>query len=148
VDALDGVPVDNQVAAASITNPDRYIGTVSDDQTAFEFAAEVDTGEFYIFAVPLKNASDQDMVVRLTLEHPYPDVKVEVMSGSSVSGDFVDNMTRTGLNTWKFDLHKGADKTDPSTGDYEDSIVIVVAGNDTALPGFYTITAKLEQIGY
>ncbi len=152
VDALDGNPVDNQVVADSIFDPDRWIGAVNDTQTAFQFAAEINQHDWYVFAVPLKNASNQDMVVQLKMVFP-EGITVEVMDGyyDTVGNDvqdYVENLTRTGLYTWKFDLEAEADKTDPSSGNYSDSILIVVAASDTIAPGFYTIEGELLQISY
>lgn len=141
VDWLDG---DEDNAVHGIAKPDRSIGTHSDDQTAFQFAAEIDTGDFYVFRVPLKNASNQDMVAELTLLFP-DGLTVEVISAdqASVSSPKTKNMTRTGLNTWKFNLAKDADKNGA-----DDSIYIFVAADDTITPGFYTIEGKIQQIAY
>ena len=148
VDALDGEPTDSQVVNTSVFAPDRSIGAVNDTQTAFQFAAEIDQHDWYAFCVPLKNASNQDMVVELKLVSP-EGITVEVMDGD---GSVVENMTRTGLYTWKFDLEAEADKTAPVfTDDSEeiaDCIVIVVAASDTIAPGYYTIVGEIVQISY
>ncbi len=148
IDALDGNPTDNKVAKGSVFAPDRSIGAVNDQQTAFQFAAEIDQHDWYAFALPLKNASNQDMVVELTMVFP-DGITVEVMDGK---GTIVDNVTRTGLNTWKFDLDSTADKSAPDMvhdGEQaEDSLVIVVAASDTIAPGFYTVRGQLLQISY
>ncbi len=124
--------------------PDRFIGAHSDDQTAFQAAAEIDTGDKYLIMVPLKNASNQDMMVELALA--YPDgITVEVVSADQV-GDYdprVEDLTRTSLNTWKFNLENDALKQDD-----DDYIYIAVAASDTIVPGYYTIKGKLVQISY
>ena len=139
VDALEGDVDDETVLATAIFDPDRSIGAVNDTQTAFQFAAEIDQHDFYVFYVPLKNASNQDMVVQLKLVAP-EGITVEAMDAE---GTVVDNMTRTGLYTWKFDLDSTADKQGA-----DDAIFIVVAASDTIAPGFYTITGELLQISY
>ncbi len=138
VDALDGV-IESTPDVDTVVAPDRSIGAVNDTQTAFQFAAEIDQHDFYIFWVPLKNASNQDMTVQLKMQVPNG-LTVEVMDAY---GSTVDNMTRVGLNTWKFDLDAEADKSDEA-----DAIYIVVAASDTVAPGFYTITGELLQISY
>ncbi len=147
VDALDGDHSNSEVAADSIFDPDRWIGVVNDEQTAFQFAAEIDQHDYFIFCVPLKNASNQDMTVELKLVYP-EGITVEVMDGHDGSDPNVNSVTRTGPYTWKFELESDADKTDPSSGDYEDSLVIVVAASDTIAPGFFTIESEIIQISY
>ncbi len=139
VDALDGDHSNSEVAADSIFDPDRWIGVVNDEQTAFQFAAEIDQHDWYVFYVPLKNASNQDMTVQLKMQVPNG-LTVEVMDTDTA---MVDNVTRVGLNTWKFNLDADADKSDE-----EDAIYIVVAASDTIAPGFYTIEGELLQISY
>ncbi len=159
VDWLDGSPTNGPSSSEfvdkdNVFGPDRSIGAVNDTQTAFQFAAEIDQHDWYAFAVPLKNASNQDMVVQLTLVFP-EGITVEVMDGGgddSLANDYVGNVTRTGLYTWKFDLEAEADKTTPvfasGSEDMTDSILIVVAASDTIAPGFYTIEGELLQISY
>ena len=139
VDALDGNPVNNEVAAAYCVAPDRSIGAVNDEQTAFQFAAEIDQHDWYVFYVPLKNASNQDMVCKLKLVFPMG-ISVEAMD---TKGAVVENMVRTGYNTWKFDLDSSADKMG-----VDDAIWIVVAASDTIAPGFYTVHGEIVQISY
>lgn len=144
---------------------DRFIGTHSDDQTAFQAAAEIDTGDKYIILVPIKNASKQDLVAQLTLIYP-EGFSVEVVSADQIEGASLTvdsnnatvasntgrtkNMTRTGLNTWKFIVDADADKEDPAESNKtaKDCIAIVVAASDTIAPGFYTIKGKIQQISY
>ncbi len=144
VDALDlyypgGAVDDGNVKNEVIFYPDRSIGAVNDTQTAFQFAAEIDQHDWYVFYVPLKNASNQDMTVQLKMQVPNG-LTVEVMDTDTA---MVDNVTRVGLNTWKFNLDADADKSDE-----EDAIYIVVAASDTIAPGFYTIEGELLQISY
>ena len=118
----------------------RFIGTVGDDNTAFETAAEIGTGDQYLIFVPLKNASNNDIVGKLTIT--YPDgLTVEV-------GDNTENVSvsaRIGPYTWTFKLDAAADMTAPSTN-YDDCLIIAVAASDTIVPGFYEINGKIEQI--
>lgn len=154
---------------------DRFIGTVSDDQTAFQAAAEFDAGDKLIILVPLKNASNQDLVAELNIN--YPDgFTVEVVSADQFVKDqdpdpgdmyikiggndvtetdnaYTKNMVRTSLTSWKFEVTKDADKTTPAKGTAhndsgQDSIAIVIAASDTIAPGFYTIEGKIKQISY
>ncbi len=121
------------------TAPDRSIGAVRDDRTAFQFAAEIDTGDVYGFTIPLKNASDEDLVGILTLDFPAC-FTVEVMDAY---GDNIGPISRLSLNSWKFDL---ADAAEYVTAD--DSLFVVVAADDTCAPGYYNITGQLEQISF
>ena len=76
---------------------DRFIGSVSAGETTFQAAAEIDTGGQYLVFIPLKNASNQDLVCGLTLIYP-KGIAVEV-------GDNIQNVTNTsriGPYTWKF----------------------------------------------
>ncbi len=150
IDALDGNPTDDKVDAAYVFAPDRSIGAVNDQQTAFQFAAEIDTGDWYAFVLPLKNASNQDMVVELMLLLP-EGITAEVMDGEATN-DYVNDMTRTGPYTWKFHLEAEADKSAPIftdlSEDLGDSIVIVVAASDVIMPGFYNIEGTVKQIAY
>ena len=139
VDALEGAVDDETVLTGAVFAPDRSIGAVNDTQTAFQFAAEIDQHDWYVFYVPLKNASNQDMTVQLKMQVPNG-LTVEVMDTDTA---MVDNVTRVGLNTWKFNLDADADKSDE-----EDAIYIVVAASDTIAPGFYTIEGELLQISY
>ncbi len=148
VDWLDG---DADDAVNSITAPDRSIGAVRDDHTAFQFAAEVDQGDIYFFYVPVKNASDEALVAELTLNFPEC-IEIEVMDGhaDTPDDDNVANMTRTSFNTWKFDLDSDAEMVDPDDDgdDAGDVIVIVVQADDTCVPGYYNLTGKIQQISF
>jgi len=158
------VPQSVKVDWGDDIHADRFIGTHSDDQTAFQAAAEIDTGDKYIICVPVKNASNQDMVAELTLLFP-DGITVEAVSADQLKGAsnailfgtadktpsvaHTLNMTRTGYNTWKFIVAADAEKMDPETGtDARDCIFIVVAADDTIAPGFYTIEGQIEQISY
>ena len=146
-DDVDNEPQSTEDELAAMFLPDRSIGVHSDDQTGFQFAAEVDTGDIFAFWLPLKNASSQDMIAELTLN--FSDcIEVEVVDNDTGS-DYVENMTRTGLNNWKFNLDSEAEKAAASaaTGS-QDSILIIVQADDTCAPGWYTITGKLQQISY
>ena len=120
------------------TGPDRSMGAVRDDRTAVQFAAEINQGDVYAFEIPLKNASDEDLVGILTLD--FPDCfTVEVMDAA---GDQVGPVVRTGLNSWKFALDGDAEYG------VDDSLIVVVAADDVCPPGFYSLTAALQQIAY
>ncbi len=126
--------------------PDRSVGIVGDDRTSFRAAAEVDTGDVFLIMLPLKNASDQDLVAELTVTVP-DGIEVEVIGSDEESGSAADHtrhVTHSGWNTWNFCVSRLADMY---TGDWRDSIGIVVGADDNLKPGFYTIEAVLEQIG-
>ncbi len=133
--------------------PDRYIGSASDDCTAFQAAAEVDTGDLFLILLPLENASNEDLIAELTLDIP-DGITVECFSVDQESGsthDYTQSLTRTGLNTWKFKLLRQAEKTVPSStnpSNWDDSIGIVVALSDTIQPGSYIISGDLKQVSY
>ena len=48
--------------------PNRYIGVVADDNTAFQAAAELAVGDWAAFNLPLKNASQNSLVAELDRE--------------------------------------------------------------------------------
>ncbi len=128
--------------ASWVKIPNRYFGAVADDNTAFQAAAEVATGDWVAFTLPLKNASEVDLVGLLTLNVP-AGLEVEAFSATPASSQSnVMNVVRVGLNTWKFKLAAGAD--------YQtvDKLELVISADDTVAPGFYTIDGNIKQIGY
>lgn len=128
------------------TTPDRFVGAHSDDQTAFQFAAEVATGDQFPIYVPLKNSSHQELVGELTLAVP-EGITVEVGRAEPAN---VIQLARTGLCSWKFKLGPDAIKTPPLDYDVEnqDCLIIFVAVSDVIVPGFYTIAGQIQQISY
>jgi len=150
-DWTDGNPpvqgVDRQTMCLHHELPDRSLGNASDDHTAFLAAAEVDTGDKYLIKLPLKNASEQDMKVLLTLD--YPDgITAECFAADEESQSGTDNarsIVRTGLYTWVFELDALAEY-DVTT--WHDCIGIQIAVSDVMAPGFYYVTGQLEQIDY
>jgi len=62
--------VERQTLPGHHSQPDRYIATVSDDMTRFQASVEIDSGDMFLIALPLKNASDQNVVVKMTLVYP------------------------------------------------------------------------------
>ncbi len=146
-DDVDNEPQATEVELGAMFLPDRSIGVHNDDQTGFQFAAEIDTGDIFAFWLPLKNASNQDMIVELTLN--FPDcIEVEVVDNDTGS-DNIENVTRTGYNTWKFEVLSDAEKDPASaTTGSEDSILIIVQYDDPCLPGYYTMTGEIRQIAY
>lgn len=127
--------------------PDQFVGVHSDDQTSFEIAAEVDIGDMFLIAVPLKNASENNLVAQLTLHFPEC-LEVEVVTADQLVGEGnTSNAIRTGLNTWKLIVEADAEKLHPR--DYPgDSIYIAVSVDDHCAPGFYTICGTIKQISY
>ena len=67
-----------------IAIPNRHIGVVSDDRTAFQAAAELAVGDWGAFYVELKNASDNDLYAILTLNVPEC-LEVEVYADQDIN---------------------------------------------------------------
>jgi len=147
-DVLDNEPQSVEEEVSHLFLPDRWIGTVSDDYTAFEFAVEVDTGDIYGFWLPLKNASNQDLTAQLTLTCP-EGIEVEVVDyyNATAANDHVEDVVRTGFSTWLFKLAAAAKKAEPDaeTGS-ADSLFIILQADDTIAPGFYTCEGQLKQV--
>jgi hypothetical protein len=159
---LNGVPdwkasVDGTLTEALMTQqaydhksmialPNRDFGAVADDNTAFQAAAEMAVGDWAVFHLPLKNASENELIGLLTLSVPEC-LEVEVFQAAA-SGK-VSEVVRIGLNTWKFTLAYDADY-DSNFGDSDslDSLAILVSVDDTCAPGYYTITGQIKQIAY
>jgi len=86
------------------TPVDSWFSSVTDDHTGFSAAAQVNTGDYYIFTVPIGNSSKNDLVAELTLQVP---------TGLSVSvqekpGSYVRNVTSSGPLTWRFHVKSQA----------------------------------------
>ena len=124
--------------------PDRCIGVHSDDQTGFEAAAELGVGDWWIFMLPIKNASNQDIIAKLCMEVPSC-LNVYVLGPDEI-GDFdprIHDVVRIALNCWKFIVDEDAEKQD---GD--DYIYIMLNAHDDCAPGMFVINGTLEQITY
>ncbi len=124
--------------------PARCIGVHSDDQTAFEAASEIGVGDWWIFILPIKNASDQEIIAKLCFEVP-ESLNVYVVGPDEV-GDHdprIHNVVRIGVNCWKFTVDADAEKLDD-----DDYLYIMVNAHSDAGPGWWTITGQLEQIVY
>ncbi len=136
--------VTNQAFRLSPYAPDRSNGIVGDDRTSFRASAEVDSGDVFLIQLPLKNASNYDMAVELTLIIP-DCIEVEVFGSdeeSTSASDHTLRVTRIGLYKWNFCLSASAEYA----SDWSDSIGIAVGADDDCRPGFYTIDAVLQQI--
>lgn len=80
------------------TPVDSWFSSVSDDHTGFTAAAQVNTGDYYVFTVPIGNNSQNDLIAELTLQVPVGlSVAVQEKAGS-----YVRNVTRAGPLTWRF----------------------------------------------
>jgi hypothetical protein len=123
---------------AMVAMPNRSFGAVADDNTAFQAAAEMAVGDWAVFYLPLKNASENELIGLLTLSVPEC---LEVEAYSPL-GTNVTNVTRIGLNTWKFKLNKAADYL------AADTLAIAISVDDTCAPGYYTISGEINQIAY
>ena len=120
--------------------PNRYVGVVSDDNTAFQAAAEMAVGYWAAFNLPLKNASNNELVAELTLNVPGC-LEVEVYASTDALN--ITEVVRTGLNTWKIIVTGDADY-DVLT----DCLMVVISVDDDCMPGYYNITGTIEQVAY
>jgi len=123
--------------------PNRGIAVVADDHTGFQAAAELAIGDWVAFKLPIKNASDNDLVAELFLSVP-DCLEVEVFSDLDLQGNDVGNPVRTGLNTWKFEVGAAADCNTDTT----DILYVVVSVDDDCMPGYFSIIGTLKQISY
>ncbi len=133
-----------EIVTRNFTIPDRCIGVHSDSQTGFEAASELAVGDWWIFMLPIKNASNQDITAKLTLEVPEC-LNVYVVSADEV-GDYdarIRNAVRIGMNTWKFIVDADAEKQDD-----DDYLYIMVNAHDDCGPSIYMIQGILEQVTY
>ena len=124
--------------------PSRCIGVHSDDQTGFEAASELGVGDWWLFMLPIRNASSQTITAKLTLEVPSC-LNVYAMTPDELSeyDPRITKVTRIGANTWKFIVDANADKQDA-----DDYLYIAVNAHDDCGPAYYTINGVLEQIPY
>ena len=142
---VDNAPQPTENDIDTLTLPDRFIGVVRDDHTAFQAAAEIDQGDIYAFWVPLKNASDEELIAQLTLDFGEC-IEVEVID--NVDGN-VNDVTRTTFNTWKIRVAADAEMDPPTETDgMGDSILIVVQVDDHCDPGYYSLSGEIHQISY
>ncbi len=129
-------------------NPNRMaqdIGILGDDWTSFQAAVEANTGDVFLIKLPLKNASNQDMIVQLDMNVP-DCIEVDVFGADDENDSAVDhvfNVTQVGFSRWVFRL---SDLAEHYAADCRDSIGIVVGVDDTCHPGFYNIGVTLQQI--
>lgn len=137
----DDMPQQVYNHAAWINKPNRGIGVVADDNTAFEAAAELAIGDWSAFKLPIKNASDVPLTGLLIMEVPEC-IEVEVFSDVGTSD--ISNPVRIGLNTWKFEAAADAD----GLVDDDDAIFVVVSLDDNCAPGYYTLSGIMKQIAY
>lgn len=123
-----------------IALPKRSFGAAKDDNTAFQAAAELATGDWAAFDLPLKNASNNNLNGLVTLNVP-AGLEVEVFAASGAVN--ISQVVRVGLNTWKFNLL-------PTTSDYSSAsyLTVVVSTDDDMAPGYYTIDGSIQQIAY
>lgn len=126
-----------------INEPNRSIGVVSDDMTGFQAAAEMAVGDWAAFKLPIKNASQNDLVAELCLSVPEC-LEVEIFSDLDVATNDVGNPVRIGLNCWKLVVEADAD----CMTDVTDYLWVVVSVDDHCMPGYYTISGTIKQISY
>jgi hypothetical protein len=137
--------------AEFVAIPNRYFGAVADDNTAFQAAAELAVGDWAAFNLPLKNASENELIALVTLSVP-DCLEVEVYADAEADPDPSDgvdaatNITevvRIGLNTWKVTVAAAA-----HYNPVLDCLMFVVSVDDTCAPGYYTISGDIKQIPY
>ncbi len=123
--------------------PNRYFGAAKDDNTAFQAAAELSTGDWAAFRLPLKNASSNSLTALMTLNVP-EGLEVEVYNDASTAGN-ISQVVRIGLNTWKFTLASTGAGPEYGVLNY---LTVVVSTDDDMAPGYYAIDGTIKQIGY
>jgi hypothetical protein len=123
-----------------VTVPNRSFGAVADDNTAFQAAAEIAVGDWVAFNLPLKNASENDLVGLVTLSVP-DCLEVEVYSSTNATN--LNSVVRIGLNTWKVIVEAAAEYDHT-----EDCLMFVISADDYCAPGYYTISGDIKQIPY
>jgi hypothetical protein len=129
--------------ATWVKAPNREFGAVADDNTAFQAAAELAVGDWAVFYLPLKNASENELIGLLSLSVPEC-LEVEVFSANCTDPNAYE-VVRIGLNTWKFSLKAAAEY---DTANNVDKLAILVSVDDTCAPGYYTISGDIKQIPY
>ena len=127
------------VAAGNGYSNDQSFASVNDKGNRFTAAVEIDTGDKYKIQVPLTNKTGNDMVVEMKMLIPVG-ITVALDGDGSDDSDStgVGNVTRTDLDTWKFDL--------ANTTSTSDKLEMDVAHADDASPGFYQVQAELTQV--
>ncbi len=155
--ADSGQPQQVYMHAEWVAEPNRSFGAVADDNTAFQAAAELAVGDWAAFNLPLKNASQNELIALLTLDVPQC-LEVEVYADADTiaaphpldlggeSPDPASNVTevvRIGMNTWKLTLAAAAEY-DTIT----DVLTVVISVDDDCAPGYYSISGTLQQIPY
>ncbi len=120
--------------------PVRTFGAAADDNTAFQAAAEMAVGDWAAFNLPLKNASQNELIALVTLSVPEC-LEVEVYAPALATN--ILDVVRVGLNTWKVRVLAGAEYNDVF-----DCLMFVVSVDDTCAPGYYTISGQINQIPY
>ncbi len=123
-----------------IHKPNRSVGVAADDHTGFQAAAEMAIGDWAAFNLPIKNASDIDLVAELTMCVPEC-IEVEVYAATTATG--IKGVVRTGANTWKIIVDAAAE-----CRTVEDCLMVVISVDDNCMPGFFNLGGELKQIPY
>ncbi|KXA93994.1 hypothetical protein AKJ66_00060 [candidate division MSBL1 archaeon SCGC-AAA259E22] len=137
-------PVTVSQALVLPTNPtvsgaNAQIVTKSDDDTAFQAAAEVNNGQDYEIDIPVKNKADEWLALELTLDASGPVQIGSITKNSNLaSNKTADKAIRISEDTWKCNINSD------STEHYG----FKVALPDDAQPGFYKIEGKIEAVNY
>ena len=147
IDSIMGITVGQaivveQPAVTNLPSTHRTFTSVSDNRTKFSGVAEVYQKESFILEVPIRNNGNQNIVAEMTLTIP---------SGVGITADaykmgVIDDVVRTGPNTWKFTVGSNANGRDdfPTV----DGVKIEVATSATTPPGFYEITGEIHIVEY
>lgn len=131
--------------------PNRYFGAAADDNTGFQAAAELAVGDWATFYLPLKNASENELIGCLTLNVPgCLEVEVFPASDTTYAATNVYEVVRIGMNTWKFSLAADAEyvSDDPVNVVPIDGLAILISIDDNCAPGYYNISGEIKQISY
>lgn len=151
---LVGTPVDQVMNTSGQTVPQnvkdgcggmvvkaqRFVGTARDDHTGFQAAAEISAGECVAIGLPLKNGGGGSLAGQVSLDVP-SGLAAELTSLSSAVN--IGSVVRTGRGSWAFSLSKGA-----AYDEVRDSLTLILAAADNIVPGSYTVTGRVKQIGY
>ncbi len=132
-----GAPYQVNYHYSKVHLPNRYFGTASDNNTAFRAVAEVATGDWIAFELPLKNASNVDLIGILTFNVPQGFV-VEVYA-DNVTATRVTQVVSIGSNAWIFKLAAGADYQTA------DRLTVVISVDATMLPDHYDISGTIQR---
>ena len=125
-----------QNAGTGVTGADASLVTVQDDGTAFQAAAEINTGDMFTVHLHLANLSAAELTGEVTLVAP-DGITLSMQRADEVIPDVV----RTGPFTWKFRMIPSGTPPNGIT-----DLRINVALADDMPPGFYAVDGHIKQV--